>query len=433
VNKYKSWNNYPNIKSKSIEHLSSSDKLDFKNDKNIAYGLGRSYGDVCLNENGNIVVTTNFNKLIEIDEINGTLHCESGISIKQILNVIAPMGWFLPVVPGTRNITIGGAIANDIHGKNHHKVGSFGNFVQSINLQRSNGEILTCSENENYEYLKATVGGMGLTGIILSAKVKLKKIDSQYVDVKTQRFDSLEDYFKINTHLEENNEYSVSWVDCLLKDNKGGLRGVYLSGNHSNKNLYDNKVKKDFKIKFPFTPPFSFVNNLSMKVINETYYRINKNSISKPQHFKPFFFPLDIVDNWGKAYGRKGFLQYQFVVPNQNSFETIQKILDEIKKNNQIPALGVLKAFGSIQSIGYMSFPREGLTLALDFRIKGKDTFKFLERLDKIVIDNNGSLYPAKDARMSPDTFVKSFKNLENFKKYVDPKFSSSFWRRVNI
>ena len=170
-----------------------------------------------------------------------------------------------------------------------------------------------------------------------------------------------------------------------------------------------------------------------MKVINETYYRINKNSISKPQHFKPFFFPLDIVDNWGKAYGRKGFLQYQFVVPNQNSFETIQKILDEIKKNNQIPALGVLKAFGSIQSIGYMSFPREGLTLALDFRIKGKDTFKFLERLDKIVIDNNGSLYPAKDARMSPDTFVKSFKNLENFKKYVDPKFSSSFWRRVNI
>ena len=256
MSNYKSWNKYPNIKPKSVEHLSSEDKLDFKNDTNIAYGLGRSYGDVCLNENGNIVVTTNFNKLLEIDEINGTLNCESGISIKQILNVITPMGWFLPVVPGTRNITIGGAIANDIHGKNHHKVGSFGNFVESINLLRSNGEILLCSKNDNYEYLKATVGGMGLTGIILSAKVKLKKIDSQYVDVKTQRYDSLEDYFKINTRLEKNNEYSVSWVDCLLKDNKGSLRGVYLSGNHSNKKLYDNKTKKDFNIRFPFTPPF---------------------------------------------------------------------------------------------------------------------------------------------------------------------------------
>jgi FAD/FMN-containing dehydrogenase len=169
-----------------------------------------------------------------------------------------------------------------------------------------------------------------------------------------------------------------------------------------------------------------------MKIINESYFRVNKDSSEKIQHYKPFFFPLDVVDKWGRAYGKKGFLQYQFVVPNENGCETMKKILSEIKINNQIPALGVLKTFGDIESKGYMSFPRKGLTLALDFRIKDSNTFKFLERLDKIVIENGGSLYPAKDARMSSDSFNKSFTELEEFKKYIDPKFSSSFWRRVN-
>ena len=162
------------------------------------------------------------------------------------------------------------------------------------------------------------------------------------------------------------------------------------------------------------------------------YYRGNKNSNNKVQHFKPFFFPLDVIDNWGRAYGIKGFLQHQFVVPSKNAFETMQSVLSEIKRHNQIPALGVLKTFGKIKSKGYMSFPREGLTLALDFRIKNLNTFKFLDRLDKIVIENDGSLYPAKDARMSSDSFFKSFNNIEKFEKYIDPKFSSSFWRRVN-
>ena len=426
-----SWNNYPIIKSNNIEFLTQNFKLNSQYAENLAYGLGRSYGDVCLNENGNIIVTSKFNKIIEIDHNNGILHCESGISIKEILKVITPMGWFLPVVAGTRNITIGGAIANDIHGKNHHKVGSFGNFVKSFDLLRSNGEVLVCSEEENTEYFKATIGGMGLTGIIMAAKIKLTKINSEYITVETRRYNSLESYFEINSALEKNNEYTVSWVDCVMK-NEGGLRGVYHSGNHSNDNLSNKKIK-DLKIKFPFTPPFSFVNNLSMKMINELYYQLNKDTPNKLQHYKSFFFPLDVIDSWGRAYGRKGFLQYQFVVPKENSLETMKKVLHEIKEYNQIPALGVLKTFGSIKSIGYMSFPREGLTLALDFRIKDNETFKFLNRLDNIVIDNNGSLYPAKDARMSSDTFTKSFDNIDFFSKFVDPKFSSSFWRRVNI
>ena len=433
MNKHKSWNNYPKHKFKSLEYLSHKNTLDFHNDHNIAYGLGRSYGDVCLNQDGNVIVTTSFNKIIEIDQNNGILSCESGISIKEVLNIIAPMGWFLPVVPGTRNVTIGGAIANDIHGKNHHKVGSFGNFVKSITLQRSNGEILICNEKENFEFLKATVGGMGLTGIILSAEIKLKQIKSQLIRSKTERYHSLENYFEINDNLEKNNEYTVSWVDCLVDKNHEGLRGVYHSGNHFEETSNENELKKDFKIRFPFTPPFSFVNNLSMKLLNDVYYGLNRNTTNKSQHFKPFFFPLDIIDQWGKAYGRNGFLQYQFVVPKQNGFQTMKDVLKEIKQHNEIPALGVLKTFGDIESIGYMSFPREGLTLALDFRIKGNKTFKFLERLDKIVMENNGSLYPAKDARMSGKMFVESFKKIDDFTKYIDPKFSSSFWRRVNI
>jgi len=431
VNKYKSWNNYPKEKSSNIEFLLHNNNLDFESNKNLAFGLGRSYGDVCLNGNGNIIVTTKFNKIIEIDNENGLLNCESGISIKEILKVITPLGWFLPVVAGTRNVTIGGAIANDIHGKNHHKVGSFGNFVESIDLLRSNGEILVCDKQENFEFLKATIGGMGLTGIILSARIKLKKINSNYISLTTRRYESLENYFEINNELEGTNEYTVSWVDCIMK-NEGELRGIYHSGNHTD-DFVTNKKKKDIKITFPFTPPFSFVNNLSMRTINELYYQVNKSTVEKIQHYKSFFFPLDVIDKWGRAYGKNGFLQYQFVVPKQRSLETMKKVLNEIKENNQIPALGVLKTFGNIESVGYMSFPRAGLTLALDFRIKGSGTFKLLNRLDEIVMENSGSLYPAKDARMSSDTFKNSFKNLDYFSKFIDPKFSSSFWRRVNI
>ena len=431
MTEYKSWNNYPKVEHFKVEYLSADKKLLFEEKNYLAYGLGRSYGDVCLNDNGHIVVTTKHNKIYEIDVENGVLNCESGVSIKEILDIITPMGWFLPVVPGTRNVTIGGAIANDIHGKNHHKVGSFGNFVISFELLRSDGEIIKCSDKENNNFFKATIGGMGLTGIIISTQIKLKKIESKFVETKTERYGSLEEYFEINNRLENMNEYTVSWVDCVLK-NKGELRGVYHSGNHTSKRPNKEKRENNFKIIFPITPPFSFVNNLSMKIINESYFRVNKDSSEKIQHYKPFFFPLDVVDKWGRAYGKKGFLQYQFVVPNENGCETIKKILSEIKINNQIPALGVLKTFGDIESKGYMSFPRKGLTLALDFRIKDSNTFKFLERLDKIVIENGGSLYPAKDARMSSDSFNKSFTELEEFKKYIDPKFSSSFWRRVN-
>ena len=424
-----SWNNYPKIKHKSIESIENTEFI-FTSNNNLPHGLGRSYGDVCLNENENLILTKDLNEILEFDKKKGILKCNAGLSFKEILNLIASNGWFLPVVPGTKYVTIGGAIANDIHGKNHHKSGSFGNFVNSFKLLRSSGEIIDCSKTENEDYFKATIGGMGLTGIIISAEIKLIKIKSQYIDNQIVRYDSLEEYWNINQKCEEKFDYTVSWVDCLTK-NEGGLRGVFHSGNHS-ENQHKKENKKEFSIPVPFTSPVSLINNLTMKIINESYFRINKSESSKFQHYNPFFFPLDLIGSWGRAYGPKGFFQYQFVIPPNAGIEGIDRIIKEVKNHGQIPALGVLKTFGDIKSVGMMSFPREGLTMTLDFQNKGVKTLKFFEKLDNIVMDYGGALYPAKDARMSKKVFVNSFPNLSEFSNFIDPKFSSSFWRRVN-
>lgn len=428
--KINSWNNNPKVKHKNVEPIGELKEINFDISKNLAHGLGRSYGDVCLNENGKIILTRNLNQILKLDTEKGFIKIEGGVSIKEILEKIAPSGWFLPVVPGTKYVTAGGAIANDIHGKNHHKFGSFGNYVESLQLLRSNGDIINCSLNENTDYFRATIGGMGLTGIIISAEIRLQRIQSQYIESQTVRYNSLSEYWDINQEFEKKFDYTVSWIDCQTND-KAGLRGIFHSGNHAKKQLR-NENKKEISIPLPFTPPISVINNFSKKIINQTYFAFNKKENEKYQHYKSFFFPLDLIKNWGKAYGPKGFFQYQFVIPLDNGVEGIKKILKEINIYGQIPALGVLKTFGNIESLGLMSFPRKGITMALDFENKGRNTLNFFNRLDNIVLEHGGALYPGKDSRMSRKMFSSSFSNIDEFKKYIDPNFSSSFWRRVN-
>ena len=428
--KIKSWNNYPKVNHKNIQSISKLEKLNFDSNKNLAHGLGRSYGDVCLNENGQIILTRNLNQILHLDTEKGFIKIEGGVSIKEILDKITPNGWFLPVVPGTKYVTVGGAIANDIHGKNHHKFGSFGNYVENLQLLRSNGDIVNCSLNENPDYFRATIGGMGLTGIIVSAEIQLQKIKSQFLESQTVRYSSLAEYWDINQEFEEKFDYTVSWIDCQTS-NKGGLRGIFHSGNHAKKQL-GNENRKEFSIPLPFTPPVSVVNNFSKKIINQTYYSLNKKKGEKYQHYRSFFFPLDLIKKWGKAYGPKGFFQYQFVIPLDTGVEGIKEILKEISIYGRIPALGVLKTFGNIESLGMMSFPRKGITMALDFENKGNKTLDFFNRLDNIVLEHGGALYPGKDSRMSKKMFNNSFSNINEFKKYIDPNFSSSFWRRVS-
>ncbi len=397
----------------------------------LARGLGRSYGDVCLVKDGTLALTNLKKKIINFDEKNGIITCESGISINEILRLITPKGWFLPVVPGTSYVTIGGAIANDIHGKNHHKRGSFGNSVKSFKILLSNGDVLNCSRDNNQELFYATIGGLGLTGFILSIKIQLIKISNRFIDSGSIRFYSLDEFFKINKEMEKQYEYTVSWVD-FNPTNSYKIRGVYLYGSHSKTQKTKKLINTNrFKLSLPFTPPISLVNNFTLSLLNNFYFAINKNKNMKLQNYTSFFFPLDIIKNWNRAYGVKGFYQYQFVVPIKSAQNVIDEVIDQFKKANQRPALGVLKTFGNIESEGILSFPEEGLTLAIDLQNKGSKTLQLMNKLDEIILAYKGKVYPAKDCRMLPETFKKMYPQIDTFKKHKDPRISSLFYRRV--
>ena len=430
MQKHTSWNKYPKVKKQSSVLLEGFSTNNFNNTAILPFGNGRSYGDVCLNSNGTILLTKNLDKVISFDEENGVLVCESGITFEKILKIITKKGWFLPVVPGTKYITLGGAVANDIHGKNHHKSGSFGNFIKSFELIRSDGRSYLCSEKENKKLFSSTIGGLGLTGIIKWVEIDLIKIKSNTISAKTQRFSNLDEYWQINKELENEWEYTVAWLDCI-KTKSGNYRGVFHSGNH-NKNTRNIKFSP-LQISIPFNSPLPLINKLTIKILNSLYFLLNKNKPVHNTHYEPFFFPLDKIRNWNRAYGKNGFIQYQFLLPKENSKEGIKKILDLINNTKLTPSLCVIKTFGDVPSKGILSFPRGGVTLAIDFPIRGEKIFQLLDSLDKIVLEYNGSIYPAKDARMSADTFKKSFKNYSEFLTHKDQNFNSDFSERIGL
>ena len=430
------WNNIPKVSNTKAIMFSDPESFNFNNETTyLPRGLGRSYGDVCLNNNGSLILTHDNNSILHFDYENGIIECESGISLNELLKIITPLGWFLPVVPGTSFVTVGGAIANDIHGKNHHRKGTFGNYIECFDLLRSNGEVMTCSKRENQDYFFSTIGGLGLTGLIIKAKIKLIPIESSYVNNKNIRYYSFSDFFEINEKMEIDNEYTVSFVDLGLNKKNNNIRGVYHVGNHT-KNIEKSKKiaikSNEISLNLPFPPYVSVINNFSIQLINKGYYFINKNSDWHMQHYRKFFFPLDSIKNWNKAYGKKGFYQYQFVVPRNYAHEVLNDVSKIFKFYNQKPVLGVLKTFGKIKSIGMLSFPIDGVTLAIDIQNRGETTLKMLDNLDSIVMNAGGRLYPAKDARMSEETFHKSFLNFDEFKKFIDPLFNSSFLKRIN-
>ena len=431
MEKHLSWNKVPRITPTKTDYVHNTDFQFSQYDGSLTiHGLGRSYGDVCLTKNGTMLVATGINRLIEFDPEGGKIVAEAGITLDEILQLITQKGWFLPVVPGTRYITLGGAVANDIHGKNHHKVGSFGNFVKRFGLVRSNGEVLTCSEDLNKDLFHATIGGLGLTGVITWVEISLSPIKSKFIEISTERFEHIQDYWTVNRELEKDWEYTVAWIDCLSNKKKLG-RGVFLSGKHTDEATSQINYK-DRKITFPLEPPFSFVNSLTGNLANTLYYRVNSSKKSSIKHYQPFMFPLDAVNKWNRLYGRRGFFQYQCVFPPKGSKYGTEEVLKVIRKSNQKSYLGVVKNFGDIESKGILSFTRPGTTLALDFPNKGEDTLNLFRKLDSIVGELKGALYPAKDARMSGEMFRASFPRYEEFSKFIDPKFSSSFWERVS-
>lgn len=425
-----SWNRYPVVAHAHVlDIVNRHALLPSKELSMLAYGNGRSYGDVCLNEGGTLLRTRQLDKFIAFDRTSGRLVCESGVLLKDILDLVVPQGWFLPVSPGTRFVTVGGAIANDVHGKNHHVQGSFGHHVHKLELVRSNGVRMLCGPDENVDWFHATVGGLGLTGLITWAELQLMPVANPFMLTDAKRFKSLDSFWALNAEAESRWPYTVAWIDCVATGRRMG-RGIYMLGRHSP--LQDAlPAWKERVRRFPLDPPFSLVNRLSLRAFNTLYYHRPLQQGVGLSHFVPYFYPLDGMLEWNRMYGRKGFFQYQCVIPPEASRDGIRDLLRIIARSGAGSFLAVLKTFGSKPSLGMLSFPRTGATLALDFANQGDRTLRLFRELDAVVNGAGGALYPAKDARMSGDMFRSAYPAWENFSKFIDPQFSSSFWRRV--
>ena len=432
---FQSWGRYPPARQSTLQLRWAGDALPLPvtgGDTLLPYGQGRSYGDSCLNDGGTLLLTEGLDRFIHFDRAGGLLRCEAGVTLAEILRLIVPQGWFLPVTPGTKFVSLGGAIANDVHGKNHHRAGTFGCHVTRFELLRSNGSRLICSPQENAEWFAATVGGLGLTGLITWAEIRLKPIANPLIAAETIRFAGLDEFFELSAASEADYEYTVAWLDCLASGRHFG-RGLFMQGNHAAPQLSGlPPISEPQGHSIPFDAPNWMLNNLSIRAFNFAYYhRQRSKSTSGLSHFAPFFYPLDAILAWNRIYGRRGFLQYQCVVPDDGGHTVIRSILEKIVASGQGSFLSVIKTFGDVPSPGLLSFPRKGVTLALDFPMRGAGTLALLNELDVIVQQAGGGLYPAKDARMSPEFFQAYYPRWQEFSQYIDPKFSSGFWRRV--
>ncbi len=428
---YQSWGRFPPVSQNVCPIHWRSLSLPDTPDTVLPYGLGRSYGDVCLNDGGTVLTTRFINRFIDFDSQTGVLRCEAGVSLAEILELCVPQGWFLPTTPGTKFATIGGAIANDVHGKNHHRAGTFGRHVLQFELLRSDGSRLLCTPTSNEQYYAATIGGLGLTGLITWAEIQLKHIYHRAMQTESIQFIDLEEFFEISVQSDKEYEYTVAWVDCGSQGANLG-RGIFLRGNHIAFDSIPAKWQTPSRtLTMPVDLPGFVLNRWSVSAFNWVYYnKQRQKSVKNLTDYDPFFYPLDAILQWNRLYGKRGFLQYQLVVPYEDH-KIIKDILQTIAASGLSSFLAVLKTFGDLVSPGMLSFPRKGVTLALDFPIKGAATFALLERLDNMVREAKGAVYPCKDARLSARHFQAYYPQWTEFSQYIDPHFSSSFWRRV--
>jgi FAD/FMN-containing dehydrogenase len=392
----------------------------------IAHGMGRSYGDACLNPDGLLWKTINLDRFMSFNENSGRLSCEAGVLLRDIQQLTIPRGWILPVTPGTQLVTVGGAIANDVHGKNHHVVGSFGDHIKWLKLIRTDGSIIICAPNLLPDWFAATVGGFGLTGVITEVEIQLRRVTGPWLSTETIAYGNLNEFFHLADVSEADWEHTVSWIDCVAK----GGRGLFMRANPTDS--VEHQEPKARKFTMPFVPPISLINKLTLRPFNTVYFNLKKRQAGiSAAHYESFFYPLDNLLKWNRMYGPQGFYQYQCVVPRSVGHDAVRAMLKEISCSGEGSFLAVLKTFGNRQALGMMSFPQPGVTLALDFPNLDERTLKLFERLDIIVREAGGRLYLAKDARMPRDLFEAGYPRLAEFLKYRDPGMSSALSRRL--
>lgn len=404
----------------------------------LAHGCGRSYGDAPLNPGGRLVDCRALDRFIAFDRETGVLTCEAGVQLAEILAVFCRPehdggGWFLPVTPGTRFVTVGGAIASDVHGKNHHWFGTFGRHVLSFELARSDGAQLTCSPYENAELFAATIGGIGLTGLILRATIQLRRVAGLAMEAEDIRFSTLGEFFGLARESDEGWEYTAAWVDCLAKGSSLG-RGIFSRARHAPGHSAAPPARAP-RVTFPLVPPLSLATPLTVRAFNAAYWRKLglRTRASRIGSYEPVLYPLDAIGSWNRVYGPCGFYQLQCVVPPESACDAVAEMLGVIAASGQGSMLSVLKMFGDLPSPGLMSFPMPGTTLALDFPNRGEVTRELLARLERITVEAGGRLYPAKDGMMAARTLRQGFQQLDRFLPSIDPRFSSGFAQRVAL
>jgi FAD/FMN-containing dehydrogenase len=436
------WGKYPVVEAQ-VRSFATEEELRSilaRSGEMIARGLGRCYGDSALSDT--IISTRRFRRILAFNNITGEITCESGVSLEELLETFVPRGWFLPVTPGTKFITVGGAIASDVHGKNHHVGGSISHHIQSMDVMRSDGTVVTCSKDEEPDLFWSTCGGMGLTGIVLRATFKMIPIESSYIKqetIKARNIDEIMDIFEES----ESYTYSVAWIDCLAGNESLG-RSIMMRGEFAKKDDLVNsryyarplKVPKKLKLKVPFNFPGFVLNTFTVKAFNFLYYHKAPKGLSQSiVDYDTFFYPLDSILDWNRIYGRRGFTQYQFVLPKETSKQGMKTILKKISLSGQGSFLAVLKLFGRQNDL--ISFPKQGYTLALDFAIR-PSLFDLLDELDSVVLEHGGRLYLTKDVRMSPAMFHQGYENAETFIRYKNEydkagKFQSLQSKRLGI
>lgn len=420
IQKVTNWGNYPIVEKemRSDDSFRKIKEFVLNNNEVIARGNGRCYGDSSLGEH--IFSTKKLNKFISFDRLNGIIECESGVLLSDVLEIAVPQGYFLYVTPGTKFVSVGGAIASDVHGKNHHAEGCFSEYVIEFKLMIENGDVITCSREENSDKFWATIGGMGLTGIILTAKFKLKNIESAYIRQESIKAENLDEIFTLFEE-SENWTYTVAWIDCLQKGKNIG-RSILMRGEHAfqyelPQNLKEKplRLKKKFEPTVPFYFPGFVLNALTVKIFNFLYYKKQaKKEVKSFTDYETFFYPLDFVNDWNKIYGKSGFIQYQMMIPKESGKEGMKKILETIANSGNGSFLAVLKLYGKENPQAYNSFPFEGYSLALDFKVNSK-LKKLISQLDDIVEQYNGKIYLTKDS-MSRSSLTNYLKNVQSSK-----------------
>ena len=397
----------------------------------LAHGNGRSYGDSCLNDGGALLMARQMDRVLAFDRETGLVTCEAGVLLDDLLKLVVPSGWFPPVTPGTAFVTIGGALANDVHGKNHHAAGTFGRHVRAFELVRSDGRAWICAPDLHANLFTATIGGFGLTGLVTQVTLQLMPIASSQMRQETIRFGTLDRFFEIAAESDATHDYTVAWVDSLASGAAFG-RGVFFRANHAPAEVTERPLRRPRTLSFPFQPPIPLINRLTLRAFN-TLYRATQPRDAAPRTvpYRPFFYPLDKLRHWNRAYGPKGLRQFQCAVPTANARASVEAMLRLAERSGEASFLTVLKLFGDKPSPGMMSFPMPGATLTLDFPHRGERTERLLSELDRLAIQAGGRLNPYKDARMSPESFAASFPNWRDFARHIDPAFSSNFWRRV--